>query len=72
MTHGNCDGYSRFHFTTVNLIVVVGSDTNGTTCVIAPQFELQPSPSEKALINAAYATKLESVTVVEGANFLFP
>jgi hypothetical protein len=38
--------------------------------MIAPQFELQPSPSEKTVINAACAAKPESVTGMEGENSL--
>ena len=40
--------------------------------MMAPQFELQQSPSEKAVIYAACAAKPDFVTVTEGENSLYP
>ena len=49
---------------------ITSANVGSNTSVIAPQFELQPSPSEKAVINAACAAKPESITVMEGENSL--
>ena len=52
---------------------ITSANVGSNTSVIAPQFELQSSPSEIAVINvinAACAAKPESITVMEGEIYL--